>query len=138
SAVASQGERSCGEHLNHGTIGTDDRADRAWRESSPNCFCARPIQRNRGHDIRDVRTCGRFDFFQVTTIGYDAGMKRVLVATSNAGKLRDLTGAALPFKIEFVPLLELADLPPVIEDGATFEAKVRKKAEAYSRYASSE
>ena len=64
-------------------------------------------------------------------------MKRVLVATSNAGKLRDLTGAALPFHIEIVPL-PLADLPPVIEDGATFEANARKKAEAYSRYAPSE
>jgi XTP/dITP diphosphohydrolase len=65
-------------------------------------------------------------------------MKRVLVATSNAGKLRDLTGAALPFQIEIVPLSGLADLPPVIEDGATFEANARKKAEAYSRYAPSE
>ena len=64
-------------------------------------------------------------------------MKRVLVATSNAGKLRDLTGAALPFHIEIVPL-PLADLPPVIEDRATFEANARKKAEAYSRYAPSE
>ena len=64
-------------------------------------------------------------------------MKRVLVATSNAGKLRDLTGAALPFQIEIVPL-PLADLPSVIEDGATFEANARKKAEAYSRYAPSE
>jgi XTP/dITP diphosphohydrolase len=64
-------------------------------------------------------------------------MKRVLVATSNPGKLRDLTGAALPFQIEIVPL-PLAELPPVIEDGATFEANARKKAEAYSRYAPSE
>jgi XTP/dITP diphosphohydrolase len=37
-----------------------------------------------------------------------------------------------------VPLSGLADLPPVIEDGATFEANARKKAEAYSRYAPSE
>jgi len=61
-------------------------------------------------------------------------MKRVLVATSNPGKIRDLVGAAMPPGIEIVPLPNFSSLPAVIEDGATFEANARKKAEAYSRY----
>jgi XTP/dITP diphosphohydrolase len=61
-------------------------------------------------------------------------MKRVLVATSNPGKIGDLVGAAVPHGIEIVALPNFSSLPPVIEDGATFEANARKKAEAYSRY----
>ena len=61
-------------------------------------------------------------------------MKRVLVATSNPGKMRDFAGAASRFGIEIVPLPYLASLPAVVEDGATFEANARKKAEAYSRF----
>jgi XTP/dITP diphosphohydrolase len=61
-------------------------------------------------------------------------MKRVLIATSNAGKLRDFAGAAATFGIEVLPLPNFSSLPPVIEDGATFEANARKKAEEYSRH----
>lgn len=59
-------------------------------------------------------------------------MKLVLVATSNPGKLRDFAGAASPFGIEIAPLPNFSSLPPVVEDGQTFEANARKKAEAYS------
>ena len=65
-------------------------------------------------------------------------MKRVLVATSNPGKIRDLVGAAMPHGIEIVPLPNFSSLPAVIEDDATFEANARKKAEAYSLYAPGE
>jgi len=61
-------------------------------------------------------------------------MKQVLVATSNVGKIRDFAGAAAPFAIEIRPIDGFAYLPPVVEDGDTFEANARKKAEAYSRY----
>lgn len=61
--------------------------------------------------------------------------KAILVATSNAGKLRDLAGAATAFGIEIGTIPNFASLPPVVEDGATFEANARKKAEAYSQYA---
>jgi XTP/dITP diphosphohydrolase len=61
-------------------------------------------------------------------------MKRVLVATSNAGKIRDFAGAASHYGIEIAPLPSFSSLPPVVEDGATFEANARKKAEAYSRF----
>jgi XTP/dITP diphosphohydrolase len=59
-------------------------------------------------------------------------MKRVLIATSNAGKVRDLAGAAAPHAITVEVIPSFSSLPPVIEDGTTFEANVRKKAEAYS------
>lgn len=65
-------------------------------------------------------------------------MKRVLVATSNPGKIRDLVGAALVHDVQVETLPGFASLPSVIEDGATFEANARKKAEHYSQYAEGE
>lgn len=65
-------------------------------------------------------------------------MKRVLVATSNPGKIRDLVGAALAHNVQIETLPGFASLPPVIEDGATFEANARKKAEYYSQRAQGE
>ncbi len=59
----------------------------------------------------------------------------VLVATSNAGKLRDFAGAAAAHGIVIGSLPDFASLPLVVEDGATFEANARKKAEEYSRAA---
>ena len=61
-------------------------------------------------------------------------MKRILVATSNPGKLRDFAGAASPYEVEILSVPNFSSLPTVIEDGSTFVANARKKAEAYSRY----
>jgi XTP/dITP diphosphohydrolase len=60
-------------------------------------------------------------------------MKPVLIATSNPGKLRDFAGAASAFGIAIASIPNFASLPVVVEDGTTFEANARKKAEAYSR-----
>jgi XTP/dITP diphosphohydrolase len=65
-------------------------------------------------------------------------MKRVLVATSNPGKIRDLVGAAVVHNVGVESLPNFAQLPEVVEDGATFEANARKKAEHYSKYAEGE
>jgi XTP/dITP diphosphohydrolase len=65
-------------------------------------------------------------------------MSRILIATSNPGKIRDFAAAASPYAIELAPLSNFSSLPPVIEDGTTFEANARKKAETYSRYAAEE
>lgn len=62
-------------------------------------------------------------------------MKRVLVATSNPGKVRDLIGAAAAHDVQVEMLPGFASLAPVIEDGLTFEANARKKAEFYSKHA---
>jgi XTP/dITP diphosphohydrolase len=56
----------------------------------------------------------------------------ILLATSNAGKLRDFAGAAAPFNIKVANLSNFSSLPQVVEDGVTFEANARKKAESYS------
>jgi len=61
-------------------------------------------------------------------------MARILIATSNAGKLRDFAGAALLYGVEVSGIPNFSSLPAVVEDGLTFEANARKKAEAYSRY----
>ena len=60
-------------------------------------------------------------------------MKRILIATSNAGKLRDFAGAAAAHGVEVAPVPGFSSLPAVVEDGLTFEANARKKAEHYSR-----
>jgi XTP/dITP diphosphohydrolase len=62
-------------------------------------------------------------------------MNRILIATSNPGKLRDFEGAAAPLGIEITSIPNFASLPAVVEDGLTFEENARKKAEAYSREA---
>ena len=62
-------------------------------------------------------------------------MKCILVATSNPGKIRDFAGAAVSYGVEISPLPKFSSLPIVVEDGATFEANARKKAESYSRHA---
>jgi XTP/dITP diphosphohydrolase len=62
-------------------------------------------------------------------------MKRILIATSNPGKLRDFAGAAVAHGVEIGGIPNFVALPAVIEDGLTFEDNARKKAEEYSRYA---
>jgi XTP/dITP diphosphohydrolase len=62
-------------------------------------------------------------------------LKRVLVATSNPGKIRDLVGAAIAHNVQIETLPGFSSLPEVVEDGMTFEANARKKAEYYSHHA---
>lgn len=64
--------------------------------------------------------------------------RKVFVATSNEGKLRDFAGASAGLK-DFVlePLPGFSLLPSVEEDGLTFEANACKKAAFYSSYAPS-
>jgi XTP/dITP diphosphohydrolase len=59
-------------------------------------------------------------------------MQRILIATSNPGKLRDFAGAARPHGIEIAAISNFSSLPTVVEDGLTFEENARKKAEEYS------
>ena len=59
-------------------------------------------------------------------------MKTILIATSNAGKLRDFAGAAVSHGITVQAVPNFSSLPSVVEDGHTFEENARKKAEQYS------
>jgi XTP/dITP diphosphohydrolase len=61
-------------------------------------------------------------------------MRKILIATSNLGKLRDFAGAAVRHGVKIAGIPDFSSLPRVVEDGITFEANARKKAEAYSRY----
>jgi len=61
-------------------------------------------------------------------------MQRVLIATSNPGKLRDFAGAAAAHGIEIAGIPNFSSLPLAVEDGQTFEENAGKKALEYSRY----
>jgi len=63
---------------------------------------------------------------------------RVLIATSNKGKLHDFAGAVAGHGIAVEGLADFSSLPEVVEDGATFADNARKKAEHYSRFAPGE
>ncbi len=55
---------------------------------------------------------------------------KVVFATRNAGKLRELRALVAPLGISVASVDEVAALPEVVEDGATFEANALKKARA--------
>jgi XTP/dITP diphosphohydrolase len=64
--------------------------------------------------------------------------KRVYVATSNQGKLRDFATAAAIHGIDVLPIPTLSAIPPPAETGDSFEANARLKAEYYSHHARGE
>ena len=58
---------------------------------------------------------------------------KLLVATANQGKLREVEAALAPLGIDVVGLSALSDATPVEETGATFLENAKLKAEVYSR-----
>jgi len=65
-------------------------------------------------------------------------MSQMYLATTNPGKVRELREAAQAFSIALDPLPRMAEVPPAVEDGTTFEQNARIKAEYYSRLAPGE
>ena len=65
-------------------------------------------------------------------------MSRIYLATSNPGKVREFREAAQATSIALNPLPGMAALTSPVEDGLTFEANARIKAEYYSRFAPGE
>ena len=61
-------------------------------------------------------------------------LPRIFLATSNPGKVREFREAAQAMALNLDPLPGIDRLPPALEDGDTFEANARKKAEYYSRH----
>lgn len=57
-------------------------------------------------------------------------MRRVLLASGNAHKLRELREILAPFGLALVAPAEVGYAPDVVEDGDTFEANAIKKAQA--------
>jgi XTP/dITP diphosphohydrolase len=58
--------------------------------------------------------------------------QRILVATSNPGKMAELK-SMLDFDIQWLSLSEFTDIAEIKEDGATFAENVRKKATGYAK-----
>jgi XTP/dITP diphosphohydrolase len=58
--------------------------------------------------------------------------RRILVATSNRGKFREIAAMLAPLPVELVWLGELGPAPPVVEDGSTFAENAVKKARQYA------
>ena len=65
-------------------------------------------------------------------------MSKIYLATNNPGKVREFREAAQALALALDPLPGMAELPPAIEDGDTFEQNARIKAEYYSRFAPGE
>src|SRR3954454_2902208 len=65
-------------------------------------------------------------------------MSRIYLATTNPGKVREFREAAQALAVALDPLPRMAEVPPAIEDGTTFEQNARIKAEYYSRLAPGE
>ena len=55
-------------------------------------------------------------------------MKKIVIATKNQGKLREMKAAFAHLPVEIVSLASFGDLPDAVEDGATFAANARIKA----------
>lgn len=70
--------------------------------------------------------------------GRRASMSRILIATSNRGKLRDFRAAASACSLEVDSLPRFDEAPAVVEDEPDFAGNARKKAEHYSRLAPGE
>lgn len=60
-------------------------------------------------------------------------MKELLVATGNTGKVKELAALLSGAGIRLYSLKDFPELPPVIEDGATFEDNAIKKATAAAK-----
>ncbi len=58
-------------------------------------------------------------------------MKKIVVATKNPGKVREMIRAFEGLPVELVPLSDFGELPDATEDGETFEANAEKKARFY-------
>jgi XTP/dITP diphosphohydrolase len=56
------------------------------------------------------------------------GVKEIVVATENPGKLREIKDALQGMEVRLVSLRDLSPMPPIEEDGKTFRENALKKA----------
>ncbi|MDA3903549.1 MAG: XTP/dITP diphosphatase [Desulfuromusa sp.] len=61
-------------------------------------------------------------------------MMKLLVATGNPGKLKEIRSLLDASPLEIIGLDQLTDPPEVIEDGSTFADNARKKAQAMAQF----
>ena len=60
-------------------------------------------------------------------------MKKIVVATKNKGKIREMMDAFSELPVELVPLSDFGELPDAVEDGATFKENAFIKARFYQK-----
>jgi XTP/dITP diphosphohydrolase len=60
-------------------------------------------------------------------------MKKIVIATKNAGKVREMRDALQGFPVEIVALDSFGSLPDAVEDGTTFEENSLIKARFYQQ-----
>lgn len=58
---------------------------------------------------------------------------RILLATRNEGKIREIKDLGRDLPVEFLSLEDVGPVPDVVEDGVTFEENARKKAGEIAR-----
>ncbi len=61
-------------------------------------------------------------------------MKELLVATKNKGKVREIADLLSPCGIQVISLLDVENMPEIIEDGLTFRANAAKKAVVIAKH----
>jgi XTP/dITP diphosphohydrolase len=64
----------------------------------------------------------------------ESHMKELLVATKNKGKVREIADLLLPCGIQVISLLDVGNMPEIIEDGLTFRANAAKKAVVIAKH----
>ena len=60
-------------------------------------------------------------------------MKKIIVATKNQGKIKEMINAFKNLPVELHSLSEFGPLPDAVEDGTTFEENAIKKAKFYAQ-----
>lgn len=60
-------------------------------------------------------------------------MKKIIVATKNQGKIKEMINAFKSLPVELHSLSEFGPLPDAVEDGTTFEENAIKKAKFYAQ-----
>lgn len=58
-------------------------------------------------------------------------MKKIVIATKNLGKLREIKNAFKIFPVEILSLSEFENIPDAVEDGKTFEDNAKIKAKYF-------
>ena len=61
-------------------------------------------------------------------------MKEIVVATENPGKLREIKGSLRGMNVQILSLTDLTSLPPIVEDGSTFQENAFKKARTVAHH----
>ncbi len=61
------------------------------------------------------------------------GRRRIVIATANPAKFREIAAVMADLPIEWVALSDLGEIPEPVEDGKTFAENARLKARYYAR-----